>query len=411
MPASEVQETAAREVRLRTRNLLLAAAFSRALATGLIGVLLGIYLAQLKLDPRQIGAVISFALAGGALAALLVTVFGSRFRPRPMLVTLCALATLGGTAAIFTDSFQLLAAAGFAGMFNAMGRDRGALPIIEQALLPAMAGETSRTSVFAWYNALLDAGYACGGLLAGLPTLLQAAGFGAVDAFKVTLAVYAALYALSTVLYALLPPVADAVKSVSLRALPADSRRIVWKISFLFFIDAFGGGFLGSALLSYFFFERFAASEAIIAVLFFVGRGLSAASHLAAAWLAKRIGLIRTMVFTHVPSSLLLITVGLTPDFGVAALLFLLREALNEMDVPTRQSYVMAVVRPEERLAAAGITSLVRVAGWAAAPAIAGVLMSTGGLAAPLFVGAALKISYDILLWRDFSKVKAPEER
>jgi len=157
-------------------------------------------------------------------------------------------------------------------------------------------------------------------------------------------------------------------------------------------------------------FEQFGASETTIAALFFGARLMNAASHLAAAWLARRIGLVNTMVFTHIPSSVLLVTVAFAPSLPVAAVLFLLREGLVEMDVPTRQSYVLAVVRPEERTLASGITNLVRLAAWAVAPAFAGLLMTQGRLYLPLVVGAAMKITYDILLWRAFRSIRPPEE-
>jgi predicted MFS family arabinose efflux permease len=185
---------------------------------------------------------------------------------------------------------------------------------------------------------------------------------------------------------------------------------VLTRLSALFAIDAIGGGFLTTALLAYFFYERFGVGIESIGVLFFVARIANAVSHFAAAWLAARIGLVNTMVFTHIPSSVLLLTVPFMPTFAVAAALFLVREALVEMDVPTRQSYVMAVVRPEERTFASGVTHLVRLAGWAVAPAIAGLLMSGTSLAAPLVVGAALKIIYDIVLWRAFRNLRPPEE-
>ncbi len=185
----------------------------------------------------------------------------------------------------------------------------------------------------------------------------------------------------------------------------------MWRISALFGIDSLAGGFLTASLLSFFFYERFGASEAMIGLLFFGARVANAASHLGAAWLASRIGLIKTMVFTHIPSSLLLITVALAPNFPIAAALFLLREGLVEMDVPTRQLYVIAMVRPGERTFAAGITNLVRLGGWAVAPAFAGLLMQGSSLVAPLFVGAGMKISYDVLLFLAFRHRHPPEER
>jgi hypothetical protein len=179
----------------------------------------------------------------------------------------------------------------------------------------------------------------------------------------------------------------------------------------LFAIDSLAGGFLTTAMMSFFFFERFGVSEAVIATLFFGARLLNSVSHLGAAWLAKRIGLVNTMVFTHIPSSLLLVTVAFAPSFPVAAVLFLLREGLVEMDVPTRQSYVLAVVEPSERTVVSGITMLVRLAAWAVAPGFAGLLMTGNTMFLPLVIGAAMKITYDILLWRAFRGLKPPEER
>jgi predicted MFS family arabinose efflux permease len=395
----------------RLRRTLYAAAFLRALAIGLMAVLVGLYAARLGLDAAQIGGVLSAALWGAALAALLTLLYGHRLPQRTWLVTLCVLPALGGVVLLSAEAFPMLAAAAFVGMFNVHGRDRGAIPILEQALFPATVGDDQRTRTFAWYNVLLDAGYAAGGLTAALPTLLEGTlGIAPLEAMRIALGLFCVLYAAAAVLYARLPRVVPGAESVGLRQLSPASRPIVTKISLLFLLDAFGGGFIGSALLAYFFAERFGVGPAEVAVLFAAGRLLSAFSHFAAAWLAKRIGLVNTMVYTHIPSSLLLFTIVAADDFVWAAALFLLREGLNEMDVPTRQSYVMAVVRPEERLATAGITSLVRSGGWAAAPVFAGMMMTAGGLGVPLVFAGVAKISYDLLLWREFRKVKPPEE-
>ncbi|MBI4363856.1 MAG: MFS transporter, partial [Candidatus Latescibacteria bacterium] len=189
-----------------------------------------------------------------------------------------------------------------------------------------------------------------------------------------------------------------------------ESKRRIAGLAGLFAMDSVGGGFLTGALLSYWFFVRFGVGEATLAPLFLAARLANGASHLAAAWIARRIGLLRAMVFTHLPSSLLLLTVPVAPSFPIAALLFLLRECLVEMDVPTRQSYVVAVVKPEERAAAAGATNLVRTVGWAVAPAFAGAAMQGIALWTPLAAGASLKIAYDLLLYRAFAKIKPPEE-
>ncbi len=393
----------------RLRRLLFAAAFLRALAIGMLAVLIGLYLARVGLDAPRIGAVLSSALWGAALAALVTLVLGPRLPERALLVALCVLPVAGAAAMLSTQHLPALLAAAFVGMFN--GRDRGAIPILEQALLPATASDADRTRVFAWYNVLLDAGYAAGGLLAALPALLESTlGLAALESMRWTLGIYCVLYAMAAMLYARLPKL-PAMPSVGITKLSRASRPIVAKISGLFLLDAYGGGFIGSALLAYFFAERYHVGPAAVAILFGAGRVLSAFSHLGAAWLAKRIGLVNTMVYTHVPTSLLLLTIVAVDDFAVAAFLFLVRESLNEMDVPTRQSYVMAVVRPEERVAAAGITSLVRSAGWALAPMIAGVLIATEGIGVPLVCAAAAKLAYDFLLWREFRRVKPPEER
>ena len=370
----------------RLRRILYAAAFLRALAIGMMAVLIGLSCAKLGFTAVQIGAVLSAALWGAALATLATMLAGTRLAERSLLVALCALPVLGCALLLAADAFPVIVAAAFVGMFNVNGRDRGAIPILEQAMFPATTTDSDRTRVFAWYNVLLDGGYAAGGLLAGLPTLLEAAaGMAPLAAMKATLAIFCALYLASAILYSRLPPRVGDSAPAGLRDLSPESRPIVAKISGLFFIDAF--------------------------VLFSAGRLLSAASHFVAAWLARRIGLINTMVYTHVPSSLLLFTIVATDDFAWAAFFFLLRESLNEMDVPTRQSYVMAVVRPAERLAAAGATNLVRSVGWAAAPMFAGALMQSAGLGMPLVIAGAAKITYDFLLWREFRRVKPPEER
>jgi predicted MFS family arabinose efflux permease len=396
----------------RLRRILYAAAFVRAAAVGLVAVTIGLYCARLGLSAARIGAIVSAALWGGALATFLTLLAGARYSPRTMLVLLASLPALGGAVFVSTDAFPLLLASAFVGMFGVHGRDRGAIPILEQALLPATVPDGGRTRAFAWYNVLLDAGYAAGGFAAALPSALETwTRLGPLDAMRATLGVFCALNAAAAILYARLPRRLPEARAVRLRELSPASRPIVAKISLLFLVDAFGGGFIGSALLAYFFAERFGVSPAALAALFGVGRLLSAVSHLGAAWLARRIGLVNTMVFTHIPSSLLLFTIVASSDFGLAAFLFLLREGLNEMDVPTRQSYVMAVVRPDERLAAAGVTSLVRAGGWAAAPILAGVMMQVGGLGLPLLAAGTLKIAYDLLLWREFRRVVPPEER
>ncbi len=394
----------------RDRKILYAGAFLRALATGMIGVLIGIHLARSGFDAAGIGAVVTAGLSGAAAAALLVTLAGDRLGRRKTLVFLSLLGAAGGAVVALASDPVLIGAAAFLGMLNGMGRDRGASMILDQAILPATAPPERRTAVFTWYNVVQDAGHAIGALAAGLPALLRAADLPEMVSLRAAVGAYALLLAVTALLYLRLTPEVEAAEPARRVHMSPESRRIVTRGSALFALDSHGGGFFTSALLSYFFYVRFGIGEEAIGLLFFGARVLNAASHVGAAWLAKRIGLVNTMVFTHIPSSLLLLTVPFAPNFPTAAALFLLREGLVEMDVPTRQSYVMAVVRPEERTAASGITHLVRLAMWAVAPAFAGLLMRGTSMGAPLVIGAGMKIVYDVLLYRAFRHVRPPEE-
>ncbi len=394
----------------RERKLILVAAFLRAFATGMVGVLIGIYLARRGFDAAQIGLVVGGGLGGAALAALLVTLFGDRIGRKRALVALSLMGAVGGACVVLATSWALVVGAAFVGMLNGMGRDRGAALIMDQAMLPATARGAARTVAFAWYNAAQDVGHALGGLAAGATSLItRFSGLDELSAAELAMWAYCVIVLATAIPYALLSRAAEARPHDSARVSPA-TRRLLWKISSLFALDSLAGGFLTAALLSYFFFERFGASEAAVGALFFGARIANACSHLAAAWLARRIGLVNTMVFTHIPSSLLLVTVAFAPSFPVAAVLFLVREGLVEMDVPTRQSYVMAMVQPNERTLASGVTHLVRLGAWAVAPAFAGLLMRGTSLEIPLYVGAAMKIAYDLLLYAGFRKLRPSDE-
>ncbi len=399
-------------VSTRDRKLLYATALLRATATGLAAVQLGIYLTVRGLPAATIGYVVAAGLAGAGLAALLVTLAGDAHGRRRVLIELAILGALGGLLLAWGSAPVVLGAAAFVGMLNGMGRDRGGALIVEQAILPGTVSDRERTRALAWYNVFQDVGHAAGALLAGLPRIFESSlSLSRVDGHRATLVVYAVLLLALVTLYARLSPAVERGRATAGVRVSPESRRILTRITALFALDSLGGGFLTTALLSYFFFERFGAGEGTIALLFFGARVLNALSHLGAAWLARRIGLVNTMVFTHMPSSLLLVTVAIVPDFPIAAALFLVREGLVEMDVPTRQSYVLAVVRPEERTFASGVTNLVRMAMWAIGPAFAGVFMQHVSLMTPLVAGAAMKLLYDVLLYRAFRAVRPPEER
>jgi MFS family permease len=395
----------------RDRRLLLVATALRAVATSLVGVLLGLHLAREGLRSGEIGLVAAAGLGGSALAALAVTLGGDRFGRRRTLIALSAAGVVGGSVFLWASSVWLWAVAAFVGMLNAMGRDRGGASILEQAILPGTTTDERRTTTFAWYSALQDGGHAVGSLLAGLPTLLQAAaGTAPLEASRASLALFPLLSLVILLLYLRVSPSIEAGAGPQGRMSPR-TRAIACRISALFALDGIGGGLLVTSLLSYFFAERFGVSALVVASLFFFARLANLASHFAAAWLARRIGLVNTMVFTHIPSSLLLVAMAFAPTFPLAAVLFLVREALVEMDVPTRQSYVMALVAGRERTTVSGITNLVRLATWAIGPLVAGVTMERISLITPLLVGAALKIVYDLLLYAAFRKVRPPEEK
>jgi len=395
---------------LRDRRLLYAAAFTRATATGVVGVVAGLHLARNGLAPASIGLVIAAGLAGMTASMVVATLGADRLGRRATLVALGLLGAGGTWAFALGSGTGLLAAAAFLGMINGMGRDRGASLVLETAILPGTASDAQRTAVFARYNVSQDVGHALGALLAGLPALLPGAAAAAPHAsLRLALGIAAALSLVGAALGGALSPAAEHGRAAALHVSPETRPRLA-RLTALFFVDSLGGGFLTTAGLSLIFAARFGVNEATLGPLFAAARVLNALSHFGAAWLARRIGLVNTMVFTHLPSSLLLATVAIVPSFPVAVVLFLLREGLVEMDVPTRQSYVMAVVRPEERAVASGVTALVRTGAWAIGPAVAGLTMQGLSMVAPLFVGAGLKIVYDLVLWRSFRHLRPPEE-
>jgi len=396
----------------RDRRIVFAASFMRAVANGLVGVVAGIYLAELGFDPAAWGVILGTGVAGTAVGAAGVMFWGDRIGRKRWLIGLGILAAAGGLVFAFSSQMVVLGTAAFLGMLNSLGKDRAAALAIEQAILPSTGAESDRTRAFAWYNVIQDIGHALGAGLAVLPTALRDfAGVDALHSLRAAVIVYALLYAATAVLYLYLSRAAEAPTAAIRVDVAPQSKSILWKMSFLFALDSFAGGFQGSALFAYFFHAQFGASEATIGLLFVGARIMNAFSHLGAAWLAERIGLVNTMVFTHTPSSILTFTIPFTGSFEVAAILFLLREGLSEMDVPTRQSYLMAVVRPEERTFAGGVTNLARMIARAVAPMFAGTAMQTVALGAPIMAAATMKIVYDALLYVAFRKVKPPEER
>jgi len=399
---------------MRNIALICGAAFLRSMSTGMLGVVLAVYLSRHGLSATWIGAVIAAGLAGSAAATAWISYRVDGIGRRRALALLALFSAFGGVALILFRSGPALIATGFLSMLNGMGTDRSAAFAIEQASIPNLVGDRRRTWTLSWYNVVLDCGGALGALGGALPVVIQRVSGVALDtAYVWVFAGYSIVNLASAALYLFLSDQIEPEKTVSAESLvpTPHTRTIVRRISTLFALDAGGGGFLADALLAYWFFQRFGLNEQSLGMLFFIVRILNATSHLGAAWLAGRIGLVNTMVFTHLPSSLFLLAVPFAPSFPVAAGLLLAREALVEMDVPTRQSYVAAMVQPHERVYASGITNLTRTLSWAATSSAAGALMQYVAFSAPLLLGGGMKVIYDLLLYRGFRHLKPPEER
>lgn len=394
------------------RGLIFSAAFLRMLGFGMVAVLLAIYLTKMDLSKTQIGMVISAGLFGGAFGNLFVTFFGDYFGRKRILVAYGILCGFGGIAVCVFSSFYSILAAAFFGMLNARGKDRGAALVIETAIMPELEKDQNRTKAFAWFSLMQDIGLAIGGLVAGLPTILATVfDITELDSFKLTFCFYSLTMFSCSVLYMFLSPRVEVPMTSFKCNFSSEGKKIITKISTLFAIDSLAGGFLNSALVSFYFYERFHVSLETLGIIYFIARCLNAYSYIAAAWLSKKIGLINTMVFTHTPSHFLLLGLIIAPSFPIAIALFLIRELLVEMDVPTKKSYVMAMVKPEERIMASGVTQIVRMAGWAVGPAFAGFFMQEFSNATPLIIGASMKIVYDMLIFVSFRKIKPPEEQ
>jgi MFS family permease len=400
-----------------SRNLVLIcmAAWLRSFGIGLMGVVLGVFLYREGFNTVSIGLVIAVGLAGAAVATVFVTLRADRLGRRPILCLLAGLTALGAIPLLLHSRLAVLLPMAFLGMLNGMGTDRSAAFALEQAIIPSLVPDEKRTWGLAWYNVVLDSSGALGALSASFPLLAQRHwGMDLSAAYSVLFAGFAVVNLVSGLVYPLLTSEVEVVRKQApgreAQALSPESKSRVAKLASLFAIDSLGGGLLTDALVSYWFFRRFGIAENKLAVLFFVVHILNALSHLGAAALARRFGLLNTMVFTHLPSSIFLIAASVVPSARWAVVLFLLRESLVEMDVPTRQSYVAAVVHPEERTFASGVTNLSRNLSWAVSASVAGVFMQRI-ISAPLFLAGSLKIIYDLLLWRSFRHLKPPEER
>jgi predicted MFS family arabinose efflux permease len=389
--------------------LLSAAAGLRAFCIGLTGVLLGLHLARLGYSAGRVGLVIGAGLAGNALATAILAAFPGRIERRTALIVTTVLSAFGLIGVAAGSEPLWLAGIAFVGLLNGMGRDRGPAQVVEQSLLADRMTEAEGPRVMARYTATQDVLGGLGSLAAGLPDLIPG---DPIHITRLLLAAAGILTLTGVAIYLwLLPGASTAVGSDRILPRPDPAtRRRVRAITGLFALDSLGGGFLAGSILSYWFFKRFGLSGSAIGPIFLAARALNVASYFGADLLARRIGLIRTMVFTHLPSSVFLLLLPWATTPALAILLFLAREALVQMDVPARQAFIAAVTRPGERVYAFGVTGLVRNVGWAVGPGLAGGSVELFGLGAPLVLGAGLKMVYDVMLYRSWGRLPSTHE-
>jgi len=409
LPKSHVLRTLSHDGRL-----LFATRMVRMFAYGTVAVVLALYLAQLALSDGQIGGFITWTLIGDAVISLTITLIADRVGRKQMLLLGTGLMVFAGAALALTDNLFILTLAAIVGTLSPSGNEVGPFLSIEQAILPQTTSNDQRTAVFAWYNLFGSFSTATGALFAGgLASVLQMAGRSPLESYRVIMALYAVLGLLLAVMFTRLSAAAEAQKTETLgsRFGLHRSQGIVLRLSALFALDSFAGGLVLQSVLVYWFRVRFGAEDAVIGSIFFGANLLAGLSALAAGRVAARFGLVNTMVWTHIPSNILLLLVPLMPSLPLAILLLLLRFSISQMDVPTRQSYIMAVVAPDERSAAAGVTSIVRTASSSMAPAITGLLLQSSLLGVPFFLAGGLKIVYDLALYRSFRAIKPPEEK
>jgi MFS family permease len=413
----------------RDGRLLLVAKTVRMFAYGFLSVILAIYLKLIGFDDFLIGLIITTTLINSVIFTLVASFYADKIGRRKFLLLYAALMSVSGFIFTISENYFALIIAAFIGTINITGAESGAFLTIEQAILPqTLKNVRKRNTVFAIYNMAGTLAMAAGVLLSGLPSVLQQhlqyfdIGLNQIGSIKLLFALYSVLGIVLLGIYLLLSQKIEirdnlekqkdeSTQLTKISSLTPKSRSIVMRLSGLFAIDSFAGGFMIQSIVSFWFFTRFGADLTTLSYIFSVSGVLTAFSFMAAAKIADRIGLINTMVFTHIPANILIIAVAFAPTLPIAVALYLLRMALSQMDVPTRQSYIVAVVREDERTTSAGITNISRNVTQAISPSLIGVLINSLSLAAPFVIGGALKVVYDVALYLNFRNVKPPEEK
>jgi MFS family permease len=393
----------------RDAGRLVSARSLRGFADGFVSVVLASYLVDIGFSPIEVGAIVTSTLLGSAALTLAVGLWGADIPQRTLLIgaTLLMAGTGLGFAGL-TDFWPLLVVA-FAGTLNPSGGDVSVFLPVEQSLLTTTVADRQRTSLFARYNLGGTFAAALGALCSGLPVYVaRRADLDLVDVERAAFLIYGVVALTLAAMYLRLERVQGTLRG---RGAPlAQSRGIVLRLSALFSLDSLGGGLVVQSLLALWLFQRYDLSLGVTGAIFFAAGLLSASSQLAAAWLAERIGLIRTMVYTHLPANLFLVAAALMPNVWLAVSFLLLRMSLSQMDVPARQSYTMAVVPPEERVAAASVTNVPRSLAAATTPLLAGVMLNATTFGWPLIAAGLIKAVYDLLLLWQFRAIRPPEE-
>jgi MFS family permease len=403
---------------LLTRDgwLLFSSRAVRLFAYGLLSVILALYLAAVGLTDQQIGLLLTLTLIGDAAVSLLLTRVADRVGRRRMLLVGAGFMIFAGVAFALTNNPLLLILAAFIGTLSPTGNEVGPFLAIEQAALAHITPDTQRTRVFAWYILVGSLAAAVGAFSGGtLATTLQRAGNTPVESYRWLFVIYALLGVVLGSLFIVLSAKVEVTRSPDMQTLGLSglhqSRTIVRNLSVLFAVDSFAGGLVVQSLLAYWLHLRFGADATVLGQLFFAVYLVAGLSALVAARIAKRFGLINTIVFTHIPANVFLLLTPLMPTLPLAIAVILLRFCMAQMDVPARQSYLMAVVAPDERSAAAGITTFARTAATALAPTVTGMLLGASLLNVPFFLAGSMKIAYDLTLYFSFRHIKPPEEK
>jgi len=390
--------------------LLFATCGVRSFAYGFLSVVLGLYLDGIGLTTTAIGWIFAAALAGGAVMTIIITTVADSFGRKTLLILGAVLMAIAGWVFAVSNDPWLLALAAIFGTISPSGKEVGPFLSIEQAILPETTQDQRRTTVFSAYNLIGSLLGAMGALAVGLPSLFS---IPEISGYRVLVWGYVICAAVMMVVFGFLSPAIEGKRKTDSQKLAIGvqrSRKVVAKLAGLFALDAFAGGFIVQSIVAYWFYLRYETDLNTLGGIFFGTNLLAALSFLAAPAIARRFGLLNTMVFTHLPSNVLLLLVPLMPNLELAVVMLLIRNLLSQLDVPTRQSYTMAVVDPDERAASAGILSVARNAGAAIAPLFTGPILTVPSLGFPFLLAGGLKIIYDLWIFAVFRKVKPPEE-